>query len=425
LDATASVPGTFSYSPASGVLNVGSYVLSVTFTPTDSSDYTTASGSVTLTVTKATPAITWATPAAIIYGTPLSASQLDATASVPGTFSYSPASGVLNAGSYVLSVLFTPTDSSDYTTASGSVALVVMPAVLTVTANSVSMPFGTTPALEATISGFVNGDSQSVVSGAPALATPANTLSLPGIYPITAGLGTLSAANYTFTFVGGTYTVTFTDAAPSTGTLCNGAYSGTFSGNITVSSGQVCVFVGGAINGNVKLNSGNLMLIQSQVTGNVQLNGGGTFTIGPGSTITGNLQIQNLPSGSVQNQVCGTTVSGNLQFQNNGTAVLIGSASAPPCPGNTIGGNLQVQNNTAPITIVNNTVNGNLQVQNNTADTTITGNTVNGNLQDDDNNAPTAVFTNTVGKNLQCNSNTSITGGGNTAGKKQDQCSSF
>ncbi|MGC2420079.1 MAG: malectin domain-containing carbohydrate-binding protein [Candidatus Acidiferrales bacterium] len=301
----------------------------------------------------------------------------------------------------------------------------VMPAVLTVTANSVSVPFGTTPALSATITGFVNGDTISVVSGAPALATTANALSLPGIYPITVGLGTLSAANYSFTFVSGTYTVTFTAAVPSTGTHCNGAYSGTFSGNITVSSGQVCAFVGGAISGNVQLNGGNLILVQSQVGGNVQLMGGGTFTIGPGTTIKGNLQIQNLPSSALQNQVCGTTVQGNLQFQNNGTAVLIGSASAPPCPGNTVGGNLQVQNNTAAVTIVGNTVDGNLQVSNNTADTTITGNTVNGNLQDDSNGAPTAVFTNTVGKNLQCNSNTSITGGGNTAGKKQDQCSSF
>jgi Malectin domain/MBG domain (YGX type) len=305
-------------------------------------------------------------------------------------------------------------------------SFVVAPAALTVTATSVVVPFGATPALAATISGFVNGDSQSVVSGAPALATSANALSLPGIYPITVGQGTLSAANYTFTFVGGTYTVTFTGAAPSKGTLCNGAYNGTFHGNITVSSGQVCAFVGGGINGNVQMNGGNLMLIQSQVTGNVQLNGGSTFTIGPGTTINGNLQIQDLSASSLQNEVCGTTVAGNLQLQSSGTAVLIGSASGLACPSNTIGGNLQVQSNTAAISIVGNTVRGNLQVQSNTADTTINGNTVNGNLQDDSNSAPTAVFTNAIGGNLQCSSDTLITGGGNTAGgKKQGLCSSF
>ena len=52
-----------------------------------------------LTVNKATPAITWATPAPIAYGTALSAAQLNATASVPGKFVYTPAAGeVLPAG---------------------------------------------------------------------------------------------------------------------------------------------------------------------------------------------------------------------------------------------------------------------------------------------------------------------------------------
>ena len=44
-------------------------------------------------VIKATPTLTWGDPAAIAYPTPLSATQLDATASVPGSFAYSPAAG--------------------------------------------------------------------------------------------------------------------------------------------------------------------------------------------------------------------------------------------------------------------------------------------------------------------------------------------
>ena len=50
---------------------------------------------------KATPAITWPTPAPITYGTALSGTQLNATApdGVAGTFVYAPASGaVLGAG---------------------------------------------------------------------------------------------------------------------------------------------------------------------------------------------------------------------------------------------------------------------------------------------------------------------------------------
>jgi type II secretory pathway pseudopilin PulG/Zn finger protein HypA/HybF involved in hydrogenase expression len=80
-----------------------------------------------LTVTQATPpTITWATPSAITYGTLLSGTQLNATDSLPGTFVYSPASGtLLTAGSQTLGVTFTPTDTTDYSTATKSVTLTV------------------------------------------------------------------------------------------------------------------------------------------------------------------------------------------------------------------------------------------------------------------------------------------------------------
>src|SRR5207247_9546425 len=72
LNATASVPGTFAYSPAVGtVLNAGSQSLSVTFTPTDAANYSTATATTTLSVTKASSAITWSTPPDIVYGTAL------------------------------------------------------------------------------------------------------------------------------------------------------------------------------------------------------------------------------------------------------------------------------------------------------------------------------------------------------------------
>jgi len=127
LNATASVPGAFVYTPAVGtVLAAGNQTLTVTFTPTDSADYATTTTAVVLTVNKATPVITWPTPAAIVAGTPLSSTQLDATASVPGVFVYYPAAGtVLAAGSQTLSTTFTPTDSTDYNTATGSVTLQV------------------------------------------------------------------------------------------------------------------------------------------------------------------------------------------------------------------------------------------------------------------------------------------------------------
>jgi hypothetical protein len=79
-----------------------------------------------LTVNQATPTVTWNTPSAIAYGTALSATQLNATASVGGSFTYSPPLGsVLTAGSQVLTASFTPTDTTDYSDASATVTLTV------------------------------------------------------------------------------------------------------------------------------------------------------------------------------------------------------------------------------------------------------------------------------------------------------------
>ena len=144
LDASTGVAGTYTYVPAAGtVLGAGTQTLSVTFTPTDTTDYTSATGSVTLTVDQATPAITWATPASVTVGTALSATQLDATASAAGTFSYLPAAGtVMNTvGTTTLTTTFTPTDTVDYTTATGQVTLTVTSIQ---TAGTAYVDFGTT-----------------------------------------------------------------------------------------------------------------------------------------------------------------------------------------------------------------------------------------------------------------------------------------
>ena len=54
--------------------------------------------------------------AAITQGTAVSTVQLDATANVPGRFTYSPVLGtVLPAGTSTLTANFTPTDTTDYT----------------------------------------------------------------------------------------------------------------------------------------------------------------------------------------------------------------------------------------------------------------------------------------------------------------------
>jgi sugar lactone lactonase YvrE len=127
LDATASVAGTFTYTPAAGqVLPVGSNTLSVSFVPVDGVDYTTATAQTKISVIQGVPKITWAAPAAITAGTALSATQLDATANTAGTFTYSPPLGtVLAQGTQTLTVDFAPTNTSEYAPATASVSLTV------------------------------------------------------------------------------------------------------------------------------------------------------------------------------------------------------------------------------------------------------------------------------------------------------------
>jgi YD repeat-containing protein len=150
----------------------------------------------------AVPVITWPTPAAISYGTLLSATQLDATANVPGTFAYTPPTGaVLPVGiGQTLSVTFTPTDTINYTTATASTAI-------TVNAAS-SRPIDVSSQVKVTGSGLVFSRATSTYSGT---VTILNIGSTPIAAPI--------QAVFTNLISGATL-------ANQTGTVPNGAYSG-------------------------------------------------------------------------------------------------------------------------------------------------------------------------------------------------------
>jgi hypothetical protein len=132
LDATASVPGKLTYSPAAGtILHAGYYQnLVVNFTPNDSADYAGSTDTVTINVLQAAPLINWPSPGTIVYGTSLGASQLDAGANVPGAFTYYPGAGtVLPVGNgQTMAVVFTPSDSTDYSPSYTTTTINVQPA---------------------------------------------------------------------------------------------------------------------------------------------------------------------------------------------------------------------------------------------------------------------------------------------------------
>ena len=106
-------------------LSAGTYTFTAVYAG-DTNFGSSTSSAINFVVSKAVPAITWATPAAIAFGSALSATQLDATTTVAGTFVYSPASGTIPAAGVVtLSVTFTPTDTTDYTNATSTTAISV------------------------------------------------------------------------------------------------------------------------------------------------------------------------------------------------------------------------------------------------------------------------------------------------------------
>jgi hypothetical protein len=197
---------------------------------------------------------------------------------------------------------------------------------------------------------------------------------------ITARNGVGMAAQQTLTL----QIVQITGPAPASGTTCNGNYNGTFNGTITVSAGQNCSFYSGGVSGNVAVNGGNLALTNATVTGNMSIQGPSAFSLGPGTTINGNLAIDKVASGSSMSRICQTNVGGNLQISTSAIPILIGSPQAS-CYSNSFGGNVDIEGNTAAISF----------------------------------------YENHVAKNLSCSGNSSITGGGNTAQKKEGQCATF
>src|SRR5262249_28087320 len=100
---------------------------------------------------------------------------------------------------------------STYATSTGLTSQTVVRAHLTVTADNASQTYdgSVLSGFTAHYTGFVNGDTQAVIFGAPSFIGTAVTAVDAGNYTITPGAGSLSAANYDFTlFVNATLTIT-------------------------------------------------------------------------------------------------------------------------------------------------------------------------------------------------------------------------
>jgi hypothetical protein len=144
LDASSTVAGTFAYNPPLGtVLNVGTQTLSVTFTPTDTADYTTAMATTSLGVSVAVPVLVFAPIGSQVYGAAPFA--VSASSASTGLVAYAVVSGpatisgnmitLTGAGTVLLSANQTSTTSYAAATATTSFT-VAAPFALTSATNS-------------------------------------------------------------------------------------------------------------------------------------------------------------------------------------------------------------------------------------------------------------------------------------------------
>jgi large repetitive protein len=154
-------------------------------------NYLAAFTSQAATAKRVTPVLTWEAPAPITYGTPLSATQLDATANVAGSFTYTPAEGtILGVGTHTLVAAFTPTANENYYSTSAKVSLVVSKtptttSILSLQPNpsevgqAVTVQFSVTPASGyGTPTGRVKVSAQTGLSCSGTLTTNEGTCSL-------------------------------------------------------------------------------------------------------------------------------------------------------------------------------------------------------------------------------------------------------
>ena len=270
--------------------NAGTYTSTASGTD---SNYNLSFVTGALTINKANATVTAGSSTTTYTGLSQSVSGFTAAGLVPGE-STSVLTGVTTSGG-------TGTNAGTYaSTASGTAtnynltfvdgALTINKAHLTVTANNASKTYGdTNPALSATVSGFVNGETlgTSGVSGAGAASTTATALTGAGTVTITPSLGTLAASNYDFTnWVNGTLTINKANA-----TVTASSRSVTYTGLAQSASGFTAtglvngeaptVLTGVTTSGGTGTNAGNYTHIASGTDSNYNLTFvNGALTIG-------------------------------------------------------------------------------------------------------------------------------------------------
>ena len=218
-------------------------------------------------------------------------------------------------GSYTITNSVGTLVATNYAVSLTNGLLTINPALLGVSANNTNRAYGAAnPVFTVSYSGFVNGDTTSVLSGSPVLTTSAVTNSPVGSYTITNSVGTLVATNYAVSLTNGTLTVTgavLTVAINAGITANNKVYDGTTAATITLSN----VVLSGVVNGD------SISLSANGYTANFA-----SVNVGTGIGVTvSNLSLTG-SSASNYTLIQPVALTANITAK----ALTIGSAAPPP-----------------------------------------------------------------------------------------------
>lgn len=202
---------------AATTAEVGEFEIVVSGGESDNYNITCTNGKLIVVeaTTPETPVITWAEPAAITYGTLISADILNATANVEGTFTYSVNVGdTLKAGVHELIATFVPVNNTltqNVPFITDTVKLTVNKATLTVSVADATVNQGDDmPSFTFSYEGFVLDENMSVLTAIPSAKCNATTDNA-GTFDIIVSGG--ASDNYNFEYKNGKLTVNAKETA--------------------------------------------------------------------------------------------------------------------------------------------------------------------------------------------------------------------
>jgi hypothetical protein len=186
---------------------------------------------------------------------------------------------------------------------------------------------------------------------------------------------------------------------------CPGTLSAGMFDNIVVPAGVNCSINDSIIKGSLRIlpGAGIVDVRTTEIGGNVQGDSFNSFDL-HASIVQGSVQLKQHQTNV---QVCNTRVAGDLRVE-EGRGGRIEIGNPPSCAANQIGGSVRIEKNTI------------------TTQSWVSANRVASDLRVLDNRGPISIIANQVGETLLCLNNAPApTGSGNTANRKEGQCSAL